>query len=130
MRRGTMAKLVYGMNQSLDGIDEGEQLHLERGEIVFDADYVRGRMMKTRIVIGSNGRFTVETGNRHEMALRWLDRLRGKKHIRLVAERSAGQTAGRPTEGTPRRWAVLRSRFANGECHARDSGRGDRQLTV
>ncbi|HSD65219.1 MAG TPA: hypothetical protein VLF95_00885 [Vicinamibacteria bacterium] len=51
------------------------RLHLERGELVFDADYVRGRMMKTRIVIGSNGRFTIETRNRHEMALRWLDRL-------------------------------------------------------
>jgi hypothetical protein len=76
--------------------DLATRLHLERGEIVFDADYVRGRMMKTRIVIGSNGRFTVETGNRHEMALRWLDRLRGKKHIRLVAERPAGQDDGPP----------------------------------
>jgi hypothetical protein len=49
-----------------------------------------------RIVIGSNGRFTVETGNRHEMVLRWLDRLRGKKHIRLVAERPAGQDGEPP----------------------------------
>jgi hypothetical protein len=46
-------------------------------------------MMKARIVIGSNGRFTIETRNRHEMALRWLDLLRGKKRIRLVAEGSA-----------------------------------------
>ena len=76
--------------------DLATRLHLERGEIVFDADYVRGRMMKTRIVIGSNGRFTVETSNRHEMALRWLDRLRGKQHVRLVAERSGGEDDGPP----------------------------------
>ena len=69
--------------------DLATRLHLERGELVFDADYVRGRTMKTRIVIGSNGRFTIETRNRHEIALRWLDRLQGKKHIRLVAERPA-----------------------------------------
>jgi hypothetical protein len=76
--------------------DLATRLHLERGEIVFDADYVRGRMMKTRIVVGSNGRFTIETRNRHEMALRWLDRLRGKKHIQLVAERP-----GRTGDGPP-----------------------------
>jgi hypothetical protein len=76
--------------------DLATRLHLEQGALVFDADYVRGRMMKTRIVIASNGRFTIETRNRHEMALRWLDRLRGKKHISLVAERSGGQDGGPP----------------------------------
>jgi hypothetical protein len=74
--------------------DMATRLKLERGQIVFDADYVRGRMMKTRIVVGSNGCFTIETRNRHEMALRWLDRLRGKRHIRLVAERPGGTGDG------------------------------------
>src|SRR5512145_15538 len=47
---------------------------LERGRLVFDSDYVRRRMMKTRLTVGSDGSFVVDTRNRHEMALRWLDR--------------------------------------------------------
>ncbi len=60
------------------------RLHFERGTLVFDADYVRGRMMKTRVTVGHDGKFVVETKNRHEMAVRWLRALKGKKHIRLV----------------------------------------------
>lgn len=54
------------------------RLHLEPRGLVFDADYVRGRMVKTTVTIGSNGGFVVETRNRHEMAVRWLRTLRGK----------------------------------------------------
>jgi hypothetical protein len=60
------------------------RLRLERGTLAFDADYVRGRMMKTRVTVGPDGRFAVETRNRHEMAVRWLRALKGKKHLRLV----------------------------------------------
>jgi hypothetical protein len=60
------------------------RLRLERGNLVLDADYVRGRMMKTRVTVGPDGRFVVETRNRHEMAVRWLRALKGKKHHRLV----------------------------------------------
>ena len=99
-KAGSLTRTPLSMFRScaarVDSADLATRLHLERGEIVFDADYVRGRMMKTRIVVGSTGRFTVETSNRHELALRWLDRLRGKKHIRLVAERPAGQDDGLP----------------------------------
>ncbi len=66
--------------------DTMRHLRLERGRLVFDADYVRGRMMKTTVTIGSEGTLAIETRNRHEMALRWLDRIKGKKHLRLVAE--------------------------------------------
>lgn len=41
-------------------------------------------MMKTRVTVGPDGRFVVETRNRHEMAVRWLRALKGKKHLRLV----------------------------------------------
>lgn len=51
---------------------------------MFDADYVRERMMKTTVTVESTGKVVVETRNRHEMAVRWLQALKGKKHIRLV----------------------------------------------
>ncbi len=60
------------------------RLRLERGTLLFDSDYVRGRMMKTRIRIASDGRFVIETRNRYEMTRRWLDRLRGVRHIRMA----------------------------------------------
>ena len=69
------------------------RLHLEPEGLVFDADYVRGRMMKTTMRIRSNGEFVVETRNRHEMALRWLRTLKGNKHIQLVMPM---QSAKRP----------------------------------
>ena len=67
--------------------DMVSRLRFERGRIVFDADYVRGRMMKTGITIEPGGRVVVETRNRHEMALRWLDMLKGHRHIRLVIDK-------------------------------------------
>ena len=71
-------------------------LRLEGGQLVFDADYVRGRMMKTTVTIGSDGKFVVQTRNRHEMALRWLDAIKGKKHLRLVADAGPSAPASEP----------------------------------
>ena len=64
--------------------DMFEHLRYERGMLDFDADYVRGRMMKTRVSVHANGRLVLETRNRHEMATRWIELLQGKKHLRLV----------------------------------------------
>lgn len=41
------------------------------GELRFDADYIRGRRIKTRIVVRSNGEATLETVGRGKAALRW-----------------------------------------------------------
>jgi hypothetical protein len=65
--------------------DMASRLRFERGRLSFAADYVRGRMMKTDMTVGPDGRLIVETRNRHEMALRWLRTLKGQKHIQLVA---------------------------------------------
>ena len=46
--------------------DMFERLRYERGQLVFDADYVRGRMMKTTVTVHPNGRVVVRTRNRHE----------------------------------------------------------------
>ncbi len=70
------------------------RLLFERSGVVFDADYVRGRMMKTTVTVASDGKLVVETRNRHEMALRWLEALKGKKHLRLVERAETPATSG------------------------------------
>ena len=55
-----------------------------RGELHFRADYVRGRRMKTDIAVRPNGLVTVNTLGRGKSALRWLDRMKGKKTMRVV----------------------------------------------
>lgn len=59
-------------------------LHYVRGELHFSSDYIRGRCLKTDITIRPNGTVTVATRGRGENALRWLDKLQGKKLLRLV----------------------------------------------
>lgn len=63
-----------------------QRLRFERGRLGLEADYVRGRMMKTTVSVDAQGRMTVEARNRHEMALRWLGSLKGRKHLRLAGE--------------------------------------------
>ena len=55
----------------------GDGLHLR-------ADYVHGRCMKTDIIVRPNGTATLETWGRGQTALRWLDKLQGKKMMGLV----------------------------------------------
>lgn len=61
-------------------------LSFERGELHFYADYVRGRMLKTTVVVRPDGTFRLETVNRGQAATRWIARLQGKKIIELVGE--------------------------------------------
>ena len=64
--------------------DMQRHLRYESGRLVFDADYVRGRMMKTDITVFPDGRFFLTTTNRGEAATRWLARLQGKKVVSEV----------------------------------------------
>jgi hypothetical protein len=66
-----------------------QRLRFERRALVLETDYVRGRMMKTTVTIREDGTFVVETRNRHEMAERWLQALKGRRHIRLVKDSSS-----------------------------------------
>lgn len=61
-----------------------EGLRFTRGELHFDADYVRGRCMKTEIIVRRDGMVTLETRGRGESAVRWVERLKGKKTLELV----------------------------------------------
>jgi hypothetical protein len=63
-----------------------ERLRFVRGELRFDADYIRGRRVKTRVVVRSNGTVTLETIGRGKAALRWLEQLKGKKIMQLVGQ--------------------------------------------
>lgn len=61
-----------------------ECLSYYNGELRLRTDYVRGRCMKTDIAVRPNGTVTLETWGRGQTALRWLDRLQGKKTLGLV----------------------------------------------
>jgi len=60
--------------------------HLEfrGGRLYFDADYVQGRCLKTTIEVARDGFVTIQTINRGEAAVRWVDRLKGKKYLQEV----------------------------------------------
>jgi hypothetical protein len=47
------------------------------GQLRFDADYVRGRRMKTRVVVSPDGAVVIDTQGRGKSAEHWLARLQG-----------------------------------------------------
>ena len=59
-------------------------LEFQGGRLYFDADYVRGRCLKTTVEVSSDGVVRVETVNRGEAALRWIDKLKGKNYLRVA----------------------------------------------
>jgi len=63
-----------------------EGLRFVRGELHFDADYIRGRRIKTRIAVRANGTVRLETTGRGKAVLRWLESLQGKTPLQLVGE--------------------------------------------
>jgi len=54
------------------------------GALRYEADYIRGRRIKTRIAVRPDGSVTLETLGRGKAALRWLERLQGKELLQLV----------------------------------------------
>ena len=61
-----------------------ESLRYIRGELHLYCDYIRGRCLKTGITVRPDGHVTLTTWGRGEAALRWLDRLKGKKTLQPV----------------------------------------------
>lgn len=59
-------------------------LSFRRGALEFRADYIRGRRMKTEIVVRSDGSVTLTTIGRGKAPFRWLDRIQGKKAMRVI----------------------------------------------
>ena len=81
--RGT-SDIDYSAKDELAIADFIEGLSFGAGGLWFNADYIRGRSMKTDITVRSDGTTTLTTWGRGEAALRWLDRLKGKKLMELV----------------------------------------------
>jgi hypothetical protein len=59
-------------------------LRWEGGALKFSADYVRGRRMKTEVVLQPDGSGTLSTTGRGKAAILWLERLKGKKSLQVV----------------------------------------------
>jgi hypothetical protein len=59
-------------------------LRWEGGELKFSADYVRGRRMKTDVVLRPNASGQLTTAGRGKAAILWLERLKGKKMMQVV----------------------------------------------
>ena len=62
-----------------------ECLHWDNGALRFHADYIRGRRMKTDLVLRPDGTGRLTTTGRGKAALIWLERLKGKKQLHIVA---------------------------------------------
>jgi hypothetical protein len=59
-------------------------MEFSRGRLHWHADYVRGRCIKTTVEINPDGTMLIETVNRGEATLRWIDRLKGKQYLQAV----------------------------------------------
>ena len=52
-------------------------IRFEQGDLHFYADYIRGRRMKTTIIVRQDGTFTVFCLDRGDLPLAWIAKLRG-----------------------------------------------------
>lgn len=76
--------IEYSEKDELTVADFLEHLRFVRGELHFYADYVRGRRIKTEVVVRPNGTATLQTFGRGKAAIRWLERLQGRKLMLIV----------------------------------------------
>lgn len=74
----------YSETDELRLADFLDGLTFRRGTLHFHADYVRGRCVKTGITVTAEGSVTIETVGRGKAPLRWLDRLKGERGLRVV----------------------------------------------
>ncbi len=79
-----ISKVDFSAKDDLTVGDFLECLTFGKRGLHFSADYIRGRSLKTDITIRPDGTVTLTTWGRGEAALRWLDRLKGKKLMEVV----------------------------------------------
>ncbi len=79
-----ISEVDYSAKDDLTVGDFLEGLSFGPRGLHFRADYIRGRCLKTDITIRPDGTVTLTTWGRGEAALRWLDRLKGKKLMEVV----------------------------------------------
>ena len=61
-----------------------QRLRFVRGELQYDADYIRGRRIKTHAAVRADGTVALGTVGRGKAALRWLERMKGRQLLRVV----------------------------------------------
>jgi hypothetical protein len=76
----------YAENDEFGVSDFLEHLRFRRGELRFYADYIRGRRLKTDVVVRTDGTATLQTFGRGKAAVRWLEKLQGKKMMQVVKQ--------------------------------------------
>lgn len=59
-------------------------LKYQRGELHVSGDDIRGRCIKTDIVLRPDGKVTLKTWTRGEAATRWIRKLKGEKTLGVV----------------------------------------------
>jgi len=88
--RGTSA-VEFHSEDRFTVADFLEAVSFGRDGLRIETDDVRGRSMKTEVMIRPDGRVTLTTWGRGKRALHWLDRLQGKRRLQAV---SSGPAAG------------------------------------
>lgn len=78
------SELDFASEDHFSVADLFDGLRYVRGELQYTGDYVRGRCLKTDITVRPNGTARLTTRCRGEAAVRWVQRLKGKKALELV----------------------------------------------
>jgi hypothetical protein len=81
-----MSARDYHEKDELNVSDFFAGLTFRHGHLHFRADYIRGRRVKTDITVRPDGSVTLTTVGRGKAPLHWLDRLKGKKALRIVGD--------------------------------------------
>jgi len=76
--------IEYIQNDEFQVGDFLQCLSWEDGKLKFSADYIRGRRMKTDLVLRPEGTGRLRTSGRGKAPLLWLERLKGKKLLQVV----------------------------------------------
>jgi hypothetical protein len=79
-----ISEVDYDPKDEFTVADFVDCLSYKHGEVRLEADYIRGRSMKTSVTIRPDGTVTLTTWGRGKSALRWLDQLQGKKRLAPV----------------------------------------------
>ena len=79
------SEMDYQVDDQITMLDFLESFSFVRGALHFHGDYIRGRRLKTSITVKADGAVILETVGRGKAALRWLDRMKGKKMISLIS---------------------------------------------
>jgi len=74
----------YEADDQLTVADLVEGLTFGVGGLRFHGDYIRGRSLKTDVTVNAHGAVSISAYGRGESLLRWLDILKGKRHLKEV----------------------------------------------